>query len=37
MDERDAYKVKDVVYDAEGRRIGPAGKVKFVPKDTMGR
>jgi hypothetical protein len=37
MDERDAYKVKTGVYDAEGQLIGPVGKTKFVPKQSMGR
>jgi hypothetical protein len=37
MDERDAYKVKDVVYDAAGDPIGLAEKTKFVPKENMDR
>lgn len=32
MDERDAYKLNGVIYDAEGTRIGTAGEVSFVPK-----
>jgi hypothetical protein len=37
MDERDAYKVKEGVYDAEGKLIGPAGKAKFIAKQKMSR
>lgn len=35
MDERDAYKVKEGVYDAGGNLIGP--KAKFIPKQSMER
>jgi hypothetical protein len=37
LDERDAYKVKEGVYDAGGKLIGPAGQAKFIPKQKMSR
>jgi len=37
MDERDAYKVKGKVYDAEGKYIGSVQQTKFSAKKNMNR
>jgi hypothetical protein len=34
-DERDAYMVHGVVYDAAGSHVGPANWVQFVPKQQQ--
>jgi hypothetical protein len=38
IDNRDAYKVNDVIYDAKGNSIGAGSQEKFIPEmTTMGR